>query len=376
MRTEHRGVYVPRVGLACALAVGVATCSAPEHWNGFGNPLPPPATFARAATQDPPPPVNEPGGVLSWHEAHAAITHKLVASYRGDRAKPLRIAVVDFTTSSGGLCELGSPLAEAVGNDLFVRNEFELIERRLLDKVLKEQGINRSQLSDPETAARMGRLVGVGGLVTGTVTKAGGELNVNARLVNVETAKIMAVAAVSVNRVQAELIGRCGDPPVISPPPPPGDDPQPSTGYVQGLKFEYFNLPPWSGSPPSLAAEVPALTVIASDLVQSLGRKSPAKRISATYFAIRISGEIRVETSGTHQLLARPETSLGTSSVTLGTNTVSDGTAQHYYKAGWYPFMMVISAGSQGMFGWQFQWIRPGDSDYVQVAPTLMRTKR
>jgi curli biogenesis system outer membrane secretion channel CsgG len=46
-----------------------------------------------------------------------------------------------------------------------------VIERTALDKVLGEQNLSNSDRTDPATAARIGRVLGVDGIVLGTITK-------------------------------------------------------------------------------------------------------------------------------------------------------------------------------------------------------------
>jgi len=376
--------------------VALFSCSAPLRQANQpppANALPtlPVPTFGHAEAPQVRATAGEQSGVLSWHQAHAAIAKRLVGSYRGDRKKPMRIAVVDFTTPAGGVCELGSPLAEAIGNDLFEAQEFAIIERRLLDKVLKEQGINRSQLSDPDTAARMGKLVGVGGLVTGTVTRADGELMVNARLVHVETGTMMATAAVSLDRIEGDRIGRCDG---VAPrtedtvaPPAPTRNPATGTGqerrgtaeYVQGLTHEYFNMPPWSGSPPSLTGMAPVLVVVHPGLVRFVGRTtgSPAKDVSAEYFAVRVTGELLIETAGTYAF--ENSSSAMSPMIVVGTSvyspTGSNEPKSFYFKPGWYKFGVTLLHPSNSYYFW-LNWRRPGDNDFGPIAPPLLRTVR
>ncbi len=146
-----------------------------------------------------------------------------------------------------------------------------------------------------------------------------------------------------------------------------------------GLKFEYFNMPPWNGAPPPLAGNDPSLTVLRADLVQSPQGRSPAKGISATFHSIRISGEVHIETTGTHQIqVDRCCDASIIVSATLGSNTITTGQtarAQYFYKAGWYPFSVIVHAGASGAHTWEFKWQRPGDSAMGEVAPTLMRSR-
>jgi hypothetical protein len=213
------------IGSAVATCFVLAACSGPT-WEdnldraGGGN-LSPETLTPEAVTGDgesgPARPSQSsrsaprPPGRLSWHEGHAAVARKIEQSYRGDRNKPLRIAVVDFGNARGIACALGVSLAEAISSDLFPAKSFALVERRLLDRVLKENAISHTQLMDPSTSARLGKLAGVAGIVSGTITVSDREFGVNARLIDTETGTVLANAAVVIDRTDAEQIARCDD---------------------------------------------------------------------------------------------------------------------------------------------------------------------
>jgi len=147
-------------------------------------------------------------GLLEWQEAHATLAGKLAASYRGDRAKVIRMAVVDFTSADGRESGIGGAMAEAITTDLFAFQQFTLIERRMLERIVLAQGTDHESLFDPQTAARLGKIAGVEAIVTGTVAIAGDEVTVTARIVNVESGTMLASGAVSIARMSADAIGK------------------------------------------------------------------------------------------------------------------------------------------------------------------------
>jgi len=68
-----------------------------------------------------------------------------------------------------------------------------VVEREEIQKLLEEQNLGASGRVDPQTAAKVGRLVGARYVVLGTFIDFYGDFRVDARLVNVETSEIVKV---------------------------------------------------------------------------------------------------------------------------------------------------------------------------------------
>ena len=106
--------------------------------------------------------------------------------------------------------DVGDGIAETITTELVNTNKFRVIERAQLQKVLDEQFLGQEGVLDPTTAARVGRVLGVQLMLLGTVTEFSidtqrvnvpfiGKVDVtiarcviNAKMVNTETAEIMA----------------------------------------------------------------------------------------------------------------------------------------------------------------------------------------
>jgi len=86
-------------------------------------------------------------------------------------AKP-RLAVIRFDNNTqwwrGELDELAPNM---LVTELVKSGKFSLMERERLNEILKEQNLGVSGRVTPQTAARIGKLLGVQYLVTGTITK-------------------------------------------------------------------------------------------------------------------------------------------------------------------------------------------------------------
>lgn len=99
----------------------------------------------------------------------------LVPSVWGQDLKGLkkRVAVVDFEDRSGWGHNIGSGLADMLVTELVKTGEFMVIERQELQKILQEQGLGMSGAVTPQSAAQVGKLLGVELMVMGSVSEFG-----------------------------------------------------------------------------------------------------------------------------------------------------------------------------------------------------------
>ena len=126
-----------------------------------------------------------------------------------------RIAVVNFEDKARYGNNIGQGIADMLVTALVESDQFMVIERAELDALLKEQGLGMSGLVTPQSAAQVGKLLGIELIVTGSVSefgekkdKVGGGLGslsgfklgvssktarvaVDVRLVNVNTGEII-----------------------------------------------------------------------------------------------------------------------------------------------------------------------------------------
>jgi len=147
------------------------------------------------------------------------------------KRKP-RIAVMDFDygavrnwaqTWFGADVDLGKGIQQMLVTDLVKDGSYSVIERAVMDKILAEQNFSNSNRADPNSAAKIGKLLGVDAIIVGTITEFGNETKsqglgggggsgwtgalgglhhsksnanvvINARLVNIDTAEILGVA--------------------------------------------------------------------------------------------------------------------------------------------------------------------------------------
>jgi len=105
------------------------------------------------------------------------------------------IAVVEFADLEGHVTNFGRFLAEELITRLHETDKFKVIERQLLNKVINEQKLSLTGIVDPLSAKKLGRLLGVDAIVSGSVSDLGKSVRVNARLISTETGEIFAVAS-------------------------------------------------------------------------------------------------------------------------------------------------------------------------------------
>ena len=150
------------------------------------------------------------------------------------QAQKKRVAVFDFEYSTvqsavssvmGSNVDIGKGIADLIVEELVKSGTYSVVDRKALDKILTEQNFANSDRADANTAAKIGKILGVDGIIIGSITQFGADdkttnvsggalsrvggrfglggvsrkeskavVNISARLVGTETAEIYAVA--------------------------------------------------------------------------------------------------------------------------------------------------------------------------------------
>jgi TolB-like protein len=105
-----------------------------------------------------------------------------------------RVAVLDFDLKGEGYEteDMGAIVAEWFVTAFVREGRFEVVERGLLKKIMTEHKLGASGLVDDNTATQIGKLLGVKVIISGSVLKLANVLEINARIIDVETASIIA----------------------------------------------------------------------------------------------------------------------------------------------------------------------------------------
>jgi TolB-like protein len=123
-----------------------------------------------------------------------------------------KIAVIDFSDLNGNVTALGQFMAEELTTQIFniASGKFEVMERRQLLKLEEELTLGQTGFIEEKSIKKMGQILGVDAIVTGSMTNLDNTIKINARLIGVESAKVFAVASTEISKtgVVAELMGK------------------------------------------------------------------------------------------------------------------------------------------------------------------------
>ena len=93
-----------------------------------------------------------------------------------------RVAVLNFDYSTvqsnvnalfGGNNDVGKGIADLLVEKMVKGSVYSVVERKALDKIMAEQNLSNSDRTDPNTAAKLGRILGVDAIVVGSITQFG-----------------------------------------------------------------------------------------------------------------------------------------------------------------------------------------------------------
>ena len=104
-----------------------------------------------------------------------------------------RIAIFDFKAGAGVENATVKSLSDILINSLFSTNHYTIVERSQIDNIIKEQGFQKSGMTD-ESSVAIGRVMNVKAIVLGTVVWFEGEYNIDIRLVDVESGELISTA--------------------------------------------------------------------------------------------------------------------------------------------------------------------------------------
>ncbi|MCK4803922.1 MAG: VWA domain-containing protein [Spirochaetes bacterium] len=114
--------------------------------------------------------------------------------------KPGNIAVTPFTLRDGRSAQLVDLINKTAESVLVELNQFNILERELIDEILEEQELSLADLIETDRAIEVGELLSVDYILTGTIIEMRGSLVIFSRVINVETAAIESVGQVIVPR--------------------------------------------------------------------------------------------------------------------------------------------------------------------------------
>ena len=129
------------------------------------------------------------------------------------------IAIFDLETSGCSEMEAKS-ITKRIRTELFLTGQFIVLERKMVEEVLKEQGFRLAGCTSSECVIEAGQILGVEKIVAGSLDKLGNLYTINLRMIDVKTGQILSaaradcmgeiedVALNSVLEVVSKLIGK------------------------------------------------------------------------------------------------------------------------------------------------------------------------
>jgi curli biogenesis system outer membrane secretion channel CsgG len=98
-------------------------------------------------------------------------TKKVESKYTGPRR---RIGVIDFENKAPyAQARIGNTATDILITELVKSGKFIVVERDKINKIMEEQKLGESGAIDPATAAKVGRILGLNAIVTGSISQFG-----------------------------------------------------------------------------------------------------------------------------------------------------------------------------------------------------------
>ena len=106
------------------------------------------------------------------------------------------VAVLDFAANGLPVYEVET-LVERLRSEIPNTKAMRLVDRKMLENILKEQGLQQSGCTTEECAAEIGELLGAQFMISGSVGKLGSTFSVDAKMVSVSTGEMTRTKSVS-----------------------------------------------------------------------------------------------------------------------------------------------------------------------------------
>ncbi|HBA61308.1 MAG TPA: hypothetical protein DCZ92_10935 [Elusimicrobia bacterium] len=172
-----------------------------------------------------------------------------------------KIAVLDFSAKGGAEKSETAYVAEKIGVQLAGSRGVSLIERTLLEKVLKEAGLSLGAGGAYDNAETLRGMLSVDAVVTGVVFADGEALRVFARLIDTKTGRVLIAAEALADRLPPAMSGGL-------------------SGDMEPPEVPFPELPSGWGSPSAVTSASFRDAVSGSGSGSCAGRRSAAARLN------------------------------------------------------------------------------------------------
>lgn len=129
--------------------------------------------------------------------------------------RKLTIVVVPFMDLQCQSPDFGKYISEGLIANLGKSRQYSIVERELLYKILEEQKLGLLGIMDDASATKIGKILGVDRIITGTFSVLDSRVKLNGRMISPETGLIISVAETNVakNKEVEALLRTSGQPP-------------------------------------------------------------------------------------------------------------------------------------------------------------------
>lgn len=169
--------------------------------------IPPPQSQLPPAVPDKPnyepvpvPSVTQSTVATALEMAIRNLAEKLAAGLKD--AKQVKIGVLEFLDLQGRISQLGKFIAEDLTTALFEKGKFSMVERGLLQQVMREHALVQTGIIDLSQAQEIGKMVGADAIIIGSLSDIGNEIKANSRLIDVREGTVLAVAGASIAKTE------------------------------------------------------------------------------------------------------------------------------------------------------------------------------
>jgi cell division septum initiation protein DivIVA len=107
----------------------------------------------------------------------------------------ISVAIIDFESKAPGNPELGQQLGDILTARMSIYDQFQLVERKKLEELLKEHQLNLTGMVDTSQAIKVGKMLGAKIMVFGRAFPVDKDLYIVAKIVGTETSQVKGVMA-------------------------------------------------------------------------------------------------------------------------------------------------------------------------------------
>lgn len=111
-----------------------------------------------------------------------------------DESKQLKVAVFTFDVSDSNNQQFGISLSEMMTTAMVQTRCFQIVERQQLNKLFQEQDLEMTDAIDQETAVEIGKFIGVDAVFVGHCWATNADVELDGRLVDIQSGKIITAA--------------------------------------------------------------------------------------------------------------------------------------------------------------------------------------